>query len=179
VGFPASDAIIFNGPAEILGFDETTTTPTIQHFSYANPGLSAVSSKPGLNHPAKIGFGYAYSAFSVLDIQTDAQVGTFVPGASDVLFFDATVLMSSASGIGSYQHPLFAGGSGLYFELLAKATKPDGSITFSAPNRLRVIDTGFTSSLTGPLIAAGANRFAYGIPRFDGTGSGIYIISTP
>lgn len=179
LGFPLSDALVFNGPAEILGFDESTTTPTIQHFSYANPGLSAVSSKPGPNHPAKIGFGYAYSAFSLFDIQTDAQVGTFVPGASDVSFFDATLLMSSTSGIGSYQHPLLAGGSGLFFELLAKATKPDGSIIFSAPKRLRVNDTAFTSSLTGPLIAVGANRFAYGIPRFDGTGGGIYIISPP
>ncbi len=176
VGFPSSDAVVFNGPAEIIGFDETTTASTIQHFSYMNPGLSAVFSSPGPNRPAKTSFGYAYSVFSLFDIQSDAQVGSFVPGAGDASFFDATLLTSPASGVGFYQRPLAAGGSGLFFEMLAKATKADGSIIFSASNRLRVDDTAFTSSLTGPLIAVGTNQFAYGI---RGTGGGIYIITSP
>lgn len=178
VGFPVSDAVSFAGPAEILGFDETTTTPTIQHFSYTNPGLTAVSSKPGPNHPAKIGFGYSYSPFALYDIQSDAQVGTFLPGASNNNFFDATLLMSSTSGVGSYRAPLYAGGSALFVELLEKTIEANGSIIFSAPSRLRIDDTVFTSALQGPLISLGTNRFAYGVPQFDETNSGIYVFAT-
>jgi len=178
VGFPRSDAIVFNGPAEILGFDLTTTTPTMQHFSYSDSGLSAVSSTPGPG-AAKIGFGYAYSRFSLLDIQTGNQVGAFVPGQPNVFFFDAALLTSSTTGIGSYSGTSPTGTPALFFEQLTKTMGSNGSFQFSGQSRIRLDDPAFQSTISGPLITTGANRFVYGLTTFDNGTGVIYVISIP
>jgi hypothetical protein len=170
---PLTTKVAFNGPGELLGFDNATSE-SIQHFSYDASGLHPVSGKCYvLDSSATVGFGYVYSPYSVVDIQSDTKVGTFAPGSTDYTYFAGTLLMSPVSGIGSS-----AVVGDPVFELLTKAVKPDGSFVFSGQSRIRIHDS--RSPLGGgPLLSVGANRFSSGLTRFDNGTGVIYVISTP
>jgi hypothetical protein len=171
---PLTTKVAFNGPGELLGFDATSSNESIQHFSYDASGLHPVSSKFFvLDNGATVGFGYIYSAFSLVDLQSDTKVGTFAPGSTDYPFFGATLLMSPVSGIGG---AAVAGGP--VFELLTKTVKSDGSFVFSGQSQIRIDDSRSPVG-GGPLLSLGANRFSSGRTEF-GNGTGvIYVISIP
>jgi len=171
---PPTTKVAFISPGELLGFDVPAGSASIQHFSFDASGLHPVSAKCYvLDSSATVGFGYVYSPYSLVDIHTDTKVGTFAPGSTDYIYFAGTLLMSPVSGIGISR---VAGDP--VFELLTKAVKLDGSLVFSGQSRIRIHDS--RSPLGGgPLISVGANRFSYGLSRFDNGTGVIYVISTP
>jgi hypothetical protein len=174
--------VAFNGPSELLGFDLETTTPTLQRFVLGASGLQLVSATPSLldidpSVPPKVGHGFVYGRFALVDLQANRRAGRFVPGSADYIFFDQTLLLSADSGIGHYQRPNSgAGEQAELYELLR--AQPDSTLEFSGASRIRITNTRVHGGFKGPLVQAGSTRFAQGFWRGDGTGV-IYVISTP
>jgi hypothetical protein len=180
--FPVTSAVAFNGPSDLLGFDLETTTPTLQRFLLGTSALQAVSVTPfpdvDPGVPPKAGHGFAYSRFSVVDLQTNRRAGRFAPGSTDYIFFDQTLLMSADTGVGHYQRPNSgAGEQAELYELLRKSVKPDGTLEFSGTSRIRITNTSFFGGFKGQLVQLDSTRFAQG---FNALGDGvIYVVSTP
>jgi hypothetical protein len=178
---PFTSMVAFNGPTEILGLDTQSTNGSIQRFSLVDSVFVAVSTTPdllNLDITTKVGSGFAYDRYSLVDLQANRVAGRFTPGSADYFFFDQTLLLSPASGIG-YHERLVTGGIVPFYELLTRAAKPDGSLEFSGQSRIRIDDPRFPVGFRGLLLPTGAKRFAQSFINFhDGTGV-IYLVSTP